>query len=194
MNNISLSRINSDLNLIETNIAKGYSRNITCIEYRGEPSNEEWDVLFLIPKKEVSDELEAFVALITYEIYFEEQWDILKAKPEVASPTLHRFLLPKVEKYLFTDLSVSDVKKYLNPTIRKMTDFLSKLDSSGNVREDDRFGVFVNNKRVDSEESLFSYGFTDIISSLALGLEWDFTEIMYQTEDNYVLYFYGTTG
>lgn len=189
---ISLNEFTENLELVRAYIANSPAKNFTCVEYRTFNEGMCEANFFVIPKSEVVDEFEAFIALCNYQIHFYEEWVLSGTTPEYIDSVLNRWMHPEVEGYLYKSLSSDEIHKEIDWIINEIRQLFPDDEFLKNCIDSDRWGVFVNKERISSKTTLSDLGLDKVTGGVGLNLEWNSVDIIYQTESDYVFFSWAT--
>jgi hypothetical protein len=190
---VSLNEFKSNLNLVKAYIVESSSKSVTRIEYRTFDEGMCDANLFVLPKAEAKDDFEAFITLCNFQLHFYEDWLLTDTTWENADSIVNLWMQPEVEGYSFVFLSPAEVHKEVDWVIRAIKKLLSENQFSEKKAKDlERWGVYVNGESTSIDTTLDNFGISKVISGIGFNLEWNSIDIMYQTQDSYVLFSWGT--
>ena len=190
---LSLREFKSNLEMVKAAIADTATKNVMRIEFRTFDEGMCEADLFVLPKREVADEFEAFVTLCTYQLHFYEEWLLTDTTSEEAESIVNLWMQPEVEGFLFKPLSPAEVHKEIDWIIDSILRLLSDQGlSKKRAKYPERWGVYVNGEPISNKTTLEDLGVHDIVSGIGFDLVWNSIQIMYQTADDYVFFSWST--
>lgn len=191
--NLSKSRFKSNLGLVKNYIANISNKNLTHIEYRSCDEGVCNIDICTIPKTDVIDEFEAFIHLCNYQIHIIDDWKLTDTTLDNAGLILENFLQPEAESYLFKPLSSSNVHESVDWAIESVLELLSNNELvEKKAKYPEQWGIFKDGKRLADDTTLSDLGINNIVSGIGFNLEWNSVELMFDTEDYYVLFTWAT--
>ena len=190
---ISKEVIEENIDLVKSYILKTKFKEVSRIEYRTFDEGVCDAYIFTIAKSSIVDGIDAFTTLYNSALHFFEYWELSDTTKEDADNITDLWMLPEINKYTFKKLSKDDVHKEIDSLIYTIKSVIKDSVRSGKYKQDpNRWGVYLNNKEFSIDTNFSELGVGEVISGISLEQEFNSVEIMFQTDDLYALFSWGT--
>ena len=190
---ISKERFYSHIELVKKYMLLSQKYQTNIIEFRTMHEGSSSAHFFTCAKQDVSNSFEAFVSLITHETHFYEEWLIEETTEDNVGDILINFINPLIDQFLFKNISPNEAQEKIGWIVNDIKRLIAD-DTSRMFNEPSHWGIYINNKEIDDEQSNFNYILNSIVRAIGLIIEWNEISIFYETKDNYVLFSWATSA
>jgi hypothetical protein len=183
---IDLQLIQKKINRVKKYILAAPQKKLTSVEYRSYNEGLASACYFTTPKSDSQDSFEAFIVLLICKIAYWEGWNLQELVADDADNICNHLLFPSLQKSQFTMLTKEEAEhemQWIMDAIGKLID-----DSSNYCGYRGEAGIYLNrHERIDVhiKPSVISSG-------LCLFREWNLIEIFFETDCEYVLFYWFT--
>ncbi len=190
---ISRELFYSNIDLVKKYMVQDKRNNVKILEFRTFEEGLSNASFVMCSKIDFNNHFEAFITLLNYKIHFCEEWLLDETTEENTSDILKNFTNPLINQFIFESISANEAKKRIEWIVRDIKKILeSKVSRKFNNPL--RWGVYLNNIKIDANKNEFEPIASSIISAIGLSLEWNDISIFYETENDFVLFSWSTSA
>lgn len=189
---IDLDVINSNLDLLKFHIASTSDLTVNRVEYRTFDEGLCDATYFYCSKSDVLDTFEAFVKLYNYQLHFYEEWELGDKSVEYSSDILKLWILPELKKASFNEVAGDTVLNETSGITSSISNLLDNVDASKREIYPDRWGIYFNNElKTNNAEFVLPFS-NKVVRAVALNLEGNEIEMFYETDNEFIYFWWGT--
>jgi hypothetical protein len=147
---------------------------------------------FYCSKVDVLDSFEAFIKLYNHQMHFNEGWGFDNESIEDRAYILKHHILLELDCVNFNEITGDTVLSETSRITSPIFNLLDNMDASKQKRSPDRWGIYLNNElKTNNAEFVLPFS-QKIVRAVALNLEWNEVEIFYETDNEFIYYWWGT--
>lgn len=189
---IDLDVIHSNLDLVKTHMASTSDLTVSRIEFRTFDEILCDANYFYCSKVDVLDSFEAFIKLYNHQMHFNEGWGFDDESIEDRAYILKHHILLELDCVNFNEITGDTVLSETSRITSPILNLLDNMDASKQKRCPDRWGIYLNNElKTNNAEFVLPFS-QKIVRAVALNLEWNEVEIFYETDNEFIYYWWGT--
>lgn len=159
----------------------------TLIEYRTYNEGLCTAYFFSTPKSIVKDDLEALMLLLTKQLFFHQGWSLTDLSADRLDNLYDQWFVPFFNRCEFTRLPIEEADEEMRRMPKSILQLIDKMQTDPfRLKNPDRWGIYKDGQ--PSTHVIPSM----IAPALCLMRKWNEVELLFETEDEYVLYFWIT--
>lgn len=188
MNAANLIELGSSESFLSNALVQSLQISVDILEFRTQDEALCSANLFSCGKNQVSHKAIAFFTLLNHALHFYEEWLINETSANDLELLVNKWLLPEIHKA--KDISFSDAPIQIEDITSSIQSRIKNKISSNSMYNPDNWGVFLNGEKLLEPHELWRP--LPNSNVIALANEWNEMEFLYETQNSFILFSWGT--
>lgn len=184
MREITSDLLIANMDLIESCVLDSSKKTYDLIELISPEEGIGTASLLVLPREQVTGDLDAFITLSNIYLHYFEQWKLAEVTLDHARGIIEYHLLPNLKRYLYKKLTPEEIS---DQVILAGIDGFLQLTSKRSRRDKTvaMVEVYFNGNKVRENLTAKDLGVNDAGHGIGLSLDWNGQKIFYCTERYY---------